>query len=425
MTETQENPLVAKSESPTGFTTNMGSAPKEMDNLNAQTSGAGILNDVASTITDARNGDWLNFGVDVATDGLDLLGAAMDPLGTLASAGVGWLIEHISFLKEGLDQLAGNPEAVTAKATTWENVSKQLEQSAGQYEQAAAKVAPDFQGQGGQAYQDTAKGYAATLRGASGQAHAASIGMNVAAALVGTERGLIRDMISSFVGELIIKGLAALAASWCTFGGTIAAFIADTVVEGGILAEKIGTRIAKVVEQLEKLAKSAGKSKAAIEDAANALKKLGKATGKVSDKALDAAVSTEKKANDLKQTGAAWDKLSDAEKAKQVNEKAEGWKKSAASNVPLHDQLNRYDKYSEHQRGALSPEKWQESGGSMPKPTIADGIGVGAEARRQENEQFVRQNESAEAYKKEHEGGESKAPEGGEKPQGGGEGKPE
>ncbi|SEP45545.1 WXG100 family type VII secretion target [Amycolatopsis saalfeldensis] len=420
MTETQENPLVAKSESPTGFTTNMGSAPKEMDNLNAQTSGAGILNDVASTITDARNGDWLNFGVDVATDGLDLLGAAMDPLGTLASAGVGWLIEHISFLKEGLDQLAGNPEAVTAKATTWENVSKQLEQSAGQYEQAAAKVAPDFQGQGGQAYQDTAKGYAATLRGASGQAHAASIGMNVAAALVGTERGLIRDMISSFVGELIIKGLAALAASWCTFGGTIAAFIADTVVEGGILAEKIGTRIAKVVEQLEKLAKSAGKSKAAIEDAANALKKLGKAADKVTDKSVDLAANIEKKGNELTDSARAAGKSHVDES---VGDKAERWKESTAEKVPFHDKLEGAgDKVSEHGRNFLSPEGWQKAGGDVPKPSSADWVGAGTEARRQENEQVDRQREGAEAYKKEHEG---EKPEGGEKPQGGGEGKPE
>jgi uncharacterized protein YukE len=422
MTETQENPLVAKSESPSGPMTNMGSSSNEWDNINAQSSGAGILNDVASTITDARNGDWLNLGVDAVTDGLDLLGAVMDPLGTLASAGVGWLIEHISFLKEGLDQLAGNPEAVTAKATTWENVSKQLEQSAGQYEQAAAKVAPDFQGQGGQAYQDTAKGYAATLRGASGQAHAAGIGMNVAAALVGTERGLIRDMISSFVGELIIKGLAALAASWCTFGGTIAAFIADTVVEGGILAEKIGTRIAKVVEQLEKLAKSAGKSKAAIEDAANALKKLGKAADKVTDKSVDLAANIEKKGNELTDSARAAGKPHVDES---VSDKAERWKDSAAEKMPFHDQLKPFDKFSEHGRSALSPEKWQENGGNMPKWNTADSIGVGNEARRQENEQFDRQHEGAETYKKEHEGGESKAPEGGEKPQGGGEGKPE
>src|SRR5256885_794399 len=82
-----------------------------IDDAAVQTSGAGIFNDVATTVKDFADGDWSKAAMDVATDGLDLLGAAMDPLGTLASAGVGFLIEHISFLKEGLDKLAGNPEA--------------------------------------------------------------------------------------------------------------------------------------------------------------------------------------------------------------------------------------------------------------------------------------------------------------------------
>ncbi|WP_406643320.1 hypothetical protein [Amycolatopsis sp. WGS_07] len=393
MTETQENPLVAKSESPSGLTTNMGSSSNELDNLNAQTSGSGMLNDVAATLTDARKGDWGNLAVDGLTDGLDLLGAAMDPLGTLASAGVGWLIEHISFLKEGLDQLAGNPEAVTAKAVTWSNISKQLTESAEQYEQAASKVAPNFQGQGGQAYQEAAKGYAETLRGAAGHASSASTGMNVAAALVGTERGLIRDMISSFVGELIIKGLAALASSWCTFGGTVAAFIADTVVEGGILAEKIGTRIAKVVEKLDKLAESAGKSKAAIEQAANALRKVGKAAGKVTDKSVDIAAGLEKKAGDLKEAG----------RAESAAEKAERWTNNAKEKVPGREHFEHAgETYSEDGRSVLNQKKWREGDG-VPGWSPADTLGAGAEARRQENEQYDRYAEGSEAYEKEHE----------------------
>ncbi|MGW4395025.1 PPE domain-containing protein [Amycolatopsis nivea] len=398
------NPLVATSEAPSGALTNMGSSSNEMDNLNAQTSGTGIFNDVASTITDARAGDWGNLVMDGITDGLDLLGAAMDPLGSLAAAGVGWLIEHISFLKEGLDKLAGNPEAVTAKATTWQNISKQLDESATQYQQAAAKVKPDFQGQGGSAYQTTAAGYVATLKGASAQAKGTSVGMTIAAALVGTERGIIRDMISSFVGELIIKGLAALASSWCTFGGTVAAFIADTVVEGGILAEKISGRIAKVVEQLEKLAQKAGKAKGAIEDAANALRKLGKNAGKLTDKSVDAAVSVESKANKLKQAGADWDKLSRAEKWEKAGEKAEDWKDATGAKLP--DNLA---KFAEPNRSSLNLSKWQEADGGVPKWNTADTTGVVTEGRRQENEQIDRSHESAESYEKEHareEGGE-------------------
>lgn len=394
-----ENSLVATAEAPGGFWTGMGDGSKgELDNLNAQTGGAGIFNDAAATLTDARNGDWGNLAMDVGTDALDLLGAAMDPLGTLASAGVGWLIEHISFLKDGLDKLAGKPEAVTAKAVTWTNIAKQLTETAESYEQKAKKVKESFSGcASADAYQKTAESYVGVLRGAASHAEGASTAMNVGAALVGTERGLIRDMISSFVGELIVKALAALAASWCTFGGTIAAFIADTVIEGGVLAEKISTRIAKVVEKLETLAKGAGKSKAALEGAANALKKAGKSVDKIVDKSVDAAAKIERKANDLKQAG---------KEAKSAEETAKGWSDAAKERVAGREKVEGLgDKLSDDGRSFLSQKQWREGDG-VPGFNLADGVGVGAEARRQENEQFDRYHETREAYEKEHPEGE-------------------
>ena len=402
MTETQENPLVATSESSGGFTTGMGDPSKgELDNLNAQTSGSGLFNDAASTLTDIRNGDWGNAAFDIGTDALDLLGAAMDPLGTLASAGVGWLIEHISFLKDGLDKLAGKPEAITAKAVTWANIAKQLSETADHYDESAKKLGESFHGCGSaDAYQKTAESYVNVLRGASSHAQGASTAMNVGAALVGTERGLIRDMISSFVGELIIKALAALAASWCTFGGTIAAFIADTMVEGGILAEKISTKIAKVVEKLETLAKSAGKSKAALEGAASALKKVGKGVDKIVDKSVDIGVQMEKRAGEMKQAGR------EARAAETAAERAERWRESAADKIPGHDKLaGPADKVSEHGRSTTSQEKWREGEG-VPKWNTADTVGVATEGRRQENEQIDRYHEGTEAYEKEHPEGE-------------------
>jgi methyl-accepting chemotaxis protein len=399
MTETQENPLVATSESPGGFWSGMGDGSKgELDNVNAQTGGAGIFSDAASTLTDARNGDWGNLAMDVGTDALDLLGAAMDPLGTLASAGVGWLIEHISFLKDGLDKLAGKPEAVTAKAVTWSNISKQLTETAEQYEQKAAKVGQSFSDCGSaKAYQKTAESYVNVLRGAASHAGSASTAMNVGAALVGTERGLIRDLISSFVGELIVKALAALAASWCTFGGTIAAFIADSVIEGGVLAEKISTRITKIVEKLESLAKGAGKSKAALEGAANALKKVGKGVDKLVDKSVDTAAGIERKANELKQAG---------KEAKSAEETAKGWSDAAKEHVPGREKLEGPgEKYSEEGRSVLNQHKLLDPGEKVHWST-ADTVGVATEGRRQENEQYDRYHEGQEAYEKEHPEGE-------------------
>lgn len=378
---TTENPLVAQAE--TGTTA---------------TAGSGLFDDVATTVKDFSGEDWAQAGMDVATDGLDLLGAAMDPLGTLAGTGVGFLIEHISFLREGLDKLAGNPQAVTAKAVTWQNIAKQLTNVAESYEQSAGKLGQTYtDGGGAAAYQATAKGYAESLRGAAGHAESASTAMQVGAALVGTERGLIRDMISSFVGALILKGLAALATSWCSFGGTVAAFIADSVLEGAALAEKISSRIAKIVEKLETLAQSAGKSKAIIEAAANGLKKVGKAADTLADKGLNAAVKLDSKATELKTAG---------QEARTVSatDKVEGWK----DDVPhLKDPPG--GQIAEPNKGLLNGEKWAGvlSGEERPHLSAADGVAAAAEGRRQWNEQGDRSAETAEAYEKEHGEGEA------------------
>ncbi|MCU1685921.1 MAG: hypothetical protein JWQ81_6660 [Amycolatopsis sp.] len=416
-TDTKENPLVAK--------------PVEAKGLSAATTGSGIFSDVASTINDASDPGW-GLALDVGTDALDLLGAAMDPLGTLAGAGVGWLIEHISFLKEGLDKLAGNPDEVTAKSVTWNNISKDLTACADTYEKSAATLAQTHKGDASNAYQATAKSYADTLRAASGHAGEASTALTVGAALVGTERGLIRDLISSFVGDLIIKAVAALATSWCSFGASVAAFIADTVLEGAALAEKIGTKIAKVVEKLETLAQGAGKSKTAIEAAANGLKKAGKSVDSIADKGLNAAAKIDSKANELTDAAAAAKKVPLVERA---STKAEEWKDATKTNFvdkPLDkiddateaakaklglkdedswtkattDRLTGKDspgeKYSDGGRQALSGEKWvgaikDRIGGQefhAPAWSKADTVGAATEASRQEHENINRQKET-------------------------------
>jgi hypothetical protein len=380
MTSTETaNPLVAKSAE---------SGP-------TATAGSGLFDDVAGTIKDFSDGHWGQGTLDAATSGLDLLGAAMDPLGTLASAGVGWLIEHISFLREGLDKLAGNPAEVTAKAQTWQNIAKSLNDTADTYEQSAAKLGQTYKdGDGPAAYQQAAKGYADTMRGAAGHANGAATGMQIAAALVGTERGLIRDMISSFVGQLILKAVVALASSWCSFGASVAAFIADTVLEGAALAEKISSRIAKIVEKLDTLAQSAGKSKGIIEAASKGLQKLGSTADKIADKGLDTAVKLDSKSTELADAAEAKPRLS-----------VEGLKEKVK--VPGSDKVPYLSAAADPNRNDTSGEKWANRalGGDdavAPKWTPADSTGVVAEGRRQWNEQGHRDKETAEAYEKEH-----------------------
>jgi uncharacterized protein YukE len=285
------NPLVAQSEgqeNPNPVThpfsnfkvdTSGPGAFLEHGGLTKVTEGGGAFNDVASTIQDAYTGNWGGLAMDIGADAMDALGIAMDPLGSLAGAGIGWLIEHVSFLKKPLDWLAGDPEAVTAKAQTLQNVSQHLQSSAQNYVNSVGKL-QQTQGAAADGYRQAAQNYSTAVSGLAGHLQEAQQAMHTAAMIVGTTRGIVRDSISQFVGDAIVKFIAASALAPVTFGGSEAAFIADEVVEGTSLAARNAGKVSKVVKETETLAKGAKKSEEALREGGEG---FAKATGKAAE----------------------------------------------------------------------------------------------------------------------------------------------
>ncbi len=217
----------------------------------AEYEGAGVfdsLDDAAAALQQDRP-DPAEIGSNLASAGLELLGAAMNPLGALAAAGVGWLIEHVEFLNEGLDQLAGDPAQITAQAQTWQNVSTELAAIAVDYERSVDELR-GWDGAAAQAYRATAGPYTNALRATSGQAADMSRSLTLTGAAVGTVRALIRDSIAEWIGGVVARFVVALATSWASFGGSVAAFVASTVASAASLASQIASKIARLLETL-------------------------------------------------------------------------------------------------------------------------------------------------------------------------------
>jgi hypothetical protein len=261
----EENPLVP------GDTNN--AAFSNFHSVSQGFEGSGIFSDAASTIGDISSGNWGGVAADAVGDGLDALGVAMDPLGSLLGAGIGWLIEHISFLKKPLDLLAGDPDAVTRKATTWTNISNQLIKSADDYTASAQALSEQHKGAAADAYQTAAQNYTKTVQAAATHAQSAAKAMTVAGTVVGTTRGLVRDSLSQFAGDAIVKFIAASALAPVTFGATEAAFIVDEVAEGTSLAAKFGSKMSEVAQTLDKLAKGGSESAKVLSETGESLAK--------------------------------------------------------------------------------------------------------------------------------------------------------
>lgn len=225
--------------------------------------GAGAASSVAD-LNDALASDHpdpFEITFSAAAAGLDTLGAVLNPFDSLLQAGIGWLIEHVSFLHEALDALAGDPTQITAQAQTWHNVAVELRHVAADHRNAAA--IPDWDGAAADAYRRTAEGFAAALDTTAGNAERLSGLILTSGAGVGTERALIRDWVAEFLTYVIefvvLSGLLAV----ITAGGSVATFILSTVVR----AIELGARIARRVSQLLDALHAAGGTVAQLSDA--------------------------------------------------------------------------------------------------------------------------------------------------------------
>lgn len=166
-------------------------------------SGAGIVesyNDLAMAID---SGSWIDASVAGLGAALETVGAVIDPIGTLASAGVGWLIEHVEPLTEALDMLAGNPDLVESHAMTWDNIANEWFAMS---EEMAAFIDTDvaaWAGQAATAYRGKGDANADVLGCLGGLSLSLATATRGAGQLVTMVREFVRDFVAECIGSLI------------------------------------------------------------------------------------------------------------------------------------------------------------------------------------------------------------------------------
>lgn len=174
---------------------------------------------------------------------LDAVGAVMSPLDALGEAGFGWLIEHIGFLHEALDALAGDPVQISAQAQTWHNVAEQLGAVATSYRSGKPdRGQTGWDGEALAAYNSAVDDYTDRLTEVGRAATDFGNLILVNGAAVGTVRSLIRDLIAWFAWEAIKWIISVLA--------TGAVLLINAVLGITLDATRLGTRIADRISAL-------------------------------------------------------------------------------------------------------------------------------------------------------------------------------
>ncbi|WP_410587770.1 hypothetical protein [Amycolatopsis sp. lyj-23] len=221
------------------------------------TTGAGVFDswkqvgDSIGKVQTEHGGDLaavgVELGINIVSAALDTVAFAMDPLAKLIAAGLGWLIEHVSFLKWPLDQVAGNPSEVTKVANELHKIGESLRNTGTQLDDTLKSTITQWQGKGYDSFKksiDDRKGWIDANAKAS---DVAGYMVETTGALIAAVRALLRDIITTILGDIISTMLIALAMAAFTFGASIAVGVSKIVVQVSVQVAAMAAKLAKVV----------------------------------------------------------------------------------------------------------------------------------------------------------------------------------
>jgi hypothetical protein len=219
----------------------------------AQRSGTALLGDVKSAVAAIESGDWMSAAGGIAQTALDVIGISADPLGAISSAGFGWAVSHVSFLREPFDMLFGKPESIKSNAATWTSAGSQLTTTAQQYRDTAVSETSSWTGAAANGYRAVSATHADGIEGFAQASQGLSAAITGAGQLVAQIRKVVMDLISQAVNKIIMQIIQALAASWCTFGASIASAIVQIVQTAVSTAQKLLGNLMKLLQSLQKV----------------------------------------------------------------------------------------------------------------------------------------------------------------------------
>ncbi|MDT0249976.1 hypothetical protein RMW62_12905, partial [Actinomyces oris] len=195
----------------------------------------------------------------------DTAAAVMDPLGEALSAGVGWIIEHLSPLKDWLNELAGDSDAVAAAASTWTNIGTKLNSCAGELEAVCSSRLAGQESLAVATFKTLQAGSASHLRMTGEVAGAISGGLTLASMIVRMVHDMVRDAIADVIGKLTSKA-AIMAVSL----GTAAPWAVSSV------AADVSSWVARLSKEVADVVLSSKNLKKLLDKAENLFSRLGK-----------------------------------------------------------------------------------------------------------------------------------------------------
>lgn len=211
--------------------------------------GAGLLDSLQGLNTSLQSGDWVGSALSGVGVALDTVATAMDPLGSLIAAGLGWLMEHLEPLKGWLNDLTGDAGAVLGFAGTWDNVAAAMNDAGDELNRLVRSDLEAMSGASIAAYTAYANGLADRARAAGSSASAMGSALRTCSTIVQAVHDLVRDTLSQIIGGIISGALFAVV----TVGAGAPKVIADLTARVSAVSVRIGRQVTAMVEAVKSL----------------------------------------------------------------------------------------------------------------------------------------------------------------------------
>ena len=239
-----------------------------------------LVNAGKKVVSAASDGQIASLGADVGSFAMGAMNVAADPLNALISAGLGFLEDVCGPIKDCLQQVTGDPDSLDENKDGFAEVAEDLKKLSEDLEQITTSGFQNWNGDAKDAATEAVETFIQGVNGTANNATDISTLLGISSTLMDAAKEIINGILSTLIEWLIVTWVAALAASFFTFGASDAAATAATTVEAGVeganaadkveetssFIERIVNIIKSIIEKLKGFAQEVGKNHALLKD---------------------------------------------------------------------------------------------------------------------------------------------------------------
>lgn len=186
---------------------------------------------------------------------MEQIDAVTGPGQAFVDNGLGFLISIVisPLVEVILEPAIGDPEQMRSTGKGWEQVADWLDQVGQRERERAEATKAAWEGEAGDAFRGEMAEFGEGATALGGDVRSLKTVLDTAADIFDTFVQVVVDIIQELVIGLIIEWLAALAASWITFGASTAAAAGLTATQVAITGTRLGTKVANLMHKLKPL----------------------------------------------------------------------------------------------------------------------------------------------------------------------------